>query len=159
MSRSSPALFASILSFVASCATQQAAVREPNGISVVLSPEAKCSSKGSGKSPLSDTQLCEDLKTALARELTRAGFTVVTNDKEARALTVSIMAIQEMPAESPGAAVAVELRIKQGTEELDVASAQADDVTASAATDKIGSLSRELAGDLADSPRLKAHRS
>jgi hypothetical protein len=136
------------------CAAQNAAVRASNGLSVTLSPEPKCLSKGTGKSPLSDAQLCQDFSGSFARELQRVGFTVASGAAPAPDLNLVVTATQEMAADAPAAALSIDVRIKKGTDELEVEGAQTEELTSAGASDKVAELARQIAEDMADSPRL-----
>src|SRR5437868_3975155 len=89
-----------VLCALSACASQSAAQRAPNGISVVIDDGGKCRSEGpaaAGSAFVPDADLCKGLVTSLKGELVRAGFTVVDQASAPRGLTLHLAAVQRAP--------------------------------------------------------------
>lgn len=144
------------LALIASgCASQKAAARDSQGISLSVAPEAVCSNlTPTEKAPLPDGQLCKDVVATLKSELERTGFTVVNQETRPDALSLKVFARQSVAAGAP-AQLAIELRALKDGQEIEVFS-RSGDLSAKQASDEITSVVRGLTEELAGSPLIRS---
>jgi hypothetical protein len=133
------------------CASQSAAQRAPNGMSVLIGAQ-KCRSEGKA-ALIPDADLCKGLVTSLKDELARAGFTVVEQEGSARPFTLHLAAVQRPPSDSAGG-LEVQLRVTSAGNEVESLSEGAP-ADATGANAQITAVTRALAADMASSPRLR----